>query len=220
MSQKIDWNKYDNTEEAGTGFPKVEPGVYLCKVVQVEDVEDKQYMKIFFDIDKGKYQKQFAEMAKAFGKYPNAGITYRSYKPSAYGFLKNFATAIEKSNAGYSFRATNGDFQSFVGKLFIGVFGEEEIPIPDDDGKPIVMTKLQTIRSTEAAANGEVKVPEGVKKLNETQLKEFQAALEESSIQTNDYTKSVIKERSEQPAKSDEFYETSKKLTAEEDLPF
>ena len=169
---KINWDLYDNTDEAGSSQPQIKKGFYVCKVIDFEDVEDKQYLKIKFDIVQGDFKDYFKKQFDQFKEWKNNGYFFRSYKPSAYSFLKNFVTALEKSNDGYNFKKTAGDFKDFIGKLFCGVFGEEEIPYADDNGNPIVMVKLQSVRSLEAMRDGKIAIPE-LKKLSDADLDKF-----------------------------------------------
>lgn len=207
---KIDWNLYDNTEESGGSILPLKKGIYVCRVLEVDDVEDKQYLKIKFDITQGDFKDYFKKANDAFKEWKNNGYFYRSYKPSAYSFLKNFVTALEKSNDGYSFKKTAGDFKEFVGKYFCGVFGEEEIPYADEQGNPIVTVKLQSVRSIEAMKEGKITIPE-LKKLSDDDLDKFS----DNNADVFKNEKIVVKKETEE-----EFYETSKKLASEKDLPF
>lgn len=214
MANKIDWDLYDNTEESGQGIAPLKKGIYVCKVLDFEDVEDKQYLKIKFDIAQGEFKDYFKKANDAFKEWKNNGYFYRSYKPSAYSFLKNFVTALEKSNDGYNFKKTQGDFREFVGKLFVGVFGEEEIPYADDQGNPIVTVKLQSVRSIEAMKEGKITIPE-LKKLSDEDLDKFS----DNNADVFKNSKEEVKKEIETDDK-EEFYESSKKLASEKDLPF
>lgn len=202
MSSKVNWDLFDDAVEAGSGVPQLEKGIYPCKVIQVQDVEDRQHLMILFDIVKGDHKGRFSDMNKQFKSWPSQGVLYRSYKPSAYPFLKNWVTALEKSNDGYSFRSTDGDFKSFENKYFVGVFAEEEIPFPDDAGKPIVTVKLQSTRSIEAYKANEIKVPTDVKRLSDSQKIVFD--------------KEVDKKADSSPVASEKKFTTP----SDEDLPF
>lgn len=177
MNNKIDWGLWDNTEEAGTQFPKLPVGPQVIKIVEVNDIVDRQLLVIKIDIETGDFKGHFTQQEKAFGEWPNQAIVYRSYKPEAYSFLKNFVGAVERSNEGYSFKKTNGDFQSFVGKKAVANFAEEEIPYADDNKNPIVVNKVREIRSTAALAEGKVKTITEVKPLKGDQIDEFKRNL-------------------------------------------
>ena len=36
-------------------FDNITPGQYICKITDVQDVDDKEYLKIWFDIVKGDF---------------------------------------------------------------------------------------------------------------------------------------------------------------------
>ena len=113
------------------------------------------------------------------------------------------------------------------------MFGEEEIPFADDNGLPIVIVKLQSIRSLEALQAGDVKIPNEIKKLSASQLDEFKKNVatdkviaerqeEKKPTQTESTTAqndAYLKNHSANNA-DDDFYETSKQLASEEDSPF
>ncbi len=167
MSNVIDWGLWDETDEAGS-FKKLPIGPQIIKVLDITDYVDKQYLKIKIDIDAGEFKGTFTEQEKAFKEYPSVGYIYKSYKPKAYPFLKAFITAIEKSNTGYDFKKSNGDFSTIINKKAVANFAEEEIPFVDDDtNEIIVVNKVREIRSTVALAAGEVKIITDIKKLTD-----------------------------------------------------
>lgn len=172
MSKKIDWNLWEDTDEVGS-FPQLDKGPQVVGIIGVEDIVEKQYLKIKIDIIEGEFKNMFRDQEKRFDEYPNQAIIYRSYKTSAYPFLKAFVTALEKSNDGYNFKNTGGDFTTFRGKKLVANFGYEEIPYADDNGNPKVVLKISEVRSTQALANGDVKVIEKVKRLNDYELELF-----------------------------------------------
>ena len=190
-----------NETEVSQGFTKLEPGIYLCRVLDFKDEEEKQYLRIKFDIVEGKFKDYFGQSEKQFGEWPRDGFEIRSYKDTAMPFFKGFITALEKSNAGYSFSRTY-DFATIRNKTFVGIFGEEEIPFPDDNGKPIVKVRLQKIASTDRLAQGEIKIPER-KVLSDDDREKLEKQL---------YTDKVVAERknAQQPTQ----------LAKEEDLPY
>lgn len=133
-------------------FEGLEPGIYGCQIKSVEDVIDKEYLLIEFDIVKGDYKDYYKKQFDSFGNW--SGKVYKSYKETASKFFSAFITAIEKSNANYVW---NWNEQSLVGKYFMGIFGEEEYINKDNELKTIV--KIQEVRSIDAFNKGELKVP-------------------------------------------------------------
>lgn len=200
---------YQEVDATGQGFAKIEPGIYICEILDPIDVEDKQLLKIKFDIVEGKYTNYYREQEKQFGEYPSDGYHYRSYKDNAMPFFKGFITAVEKSNANYSFEKTF-DFKTLKGKRFAGIFEYEEIPFLDDDGNPIVKCRLSKVASMQKLSQGELKFSTDIKRLTDDQRKNINGG----SIKTNTYTEDVIQQRlKEKEAKS-------AVKVSEADLPF
>lgn len=188
-----------NETEVSQGFQKLEKGIYLCRIISFENEEEKQYLKIKFDIAEGKFKDYFTQNEKNFGEWPRDGYEYRSYKETAMPFFKGFITALERSNQGYSFIKSGYDFKSINNKLFVGIFGEEEIPVTDDNGNIIVKVRLQKIASTDRLAAGDLKVPE-IKRLSDDECER---------LEKQSYTDKIVEQRQQ----------TQKKIT-EDDLPY
>ena len=182
---------YEGTE-ANTGFLEIEPGIYVCKILGVEDTEATQLLKIKFDIVDGKFKDYYQGKEKAFGSYPSDGFTYRSYKDTAMSFFKGFITAVEKSNANYNFKTAHYDFRSLVGKIFVAVVELEEIPFADDNGNPIVKCRLTKIHSKKHLEEGTLKFSKDVKKLSGKELTKFEEDSEKA-----EYTDKVVAGRTE-----------------------
>lgn len=143
---------FDQVQEA-TEFPKVEPGPQIVQILSVEDVLDKEYLKIEFDIAHGDLKGEFKRLQEQFGDWPAQGTTYRSYKQKALPFFKKFIVAVEKSNSGFKF---DFDEQKLVGKYFVANFGLEEY----DNGEEIKTSiKMQEARSIPAYKEGNIEAP-------------------------------------------------------------
>lgn len=212
---------YETVDVSGQGLLKLEPQISMCQIISYEDIENKQYLKIKYDIAEGVFKNFFANQAKQFGEWPNAGYIYRSYKETAMSFFKGFITALEKSNSGYDFKRSGYDFKTINGKKFVGVFGEEEIPYADENGKPIVQVKLQDVRSTEHLVRNDLKIPER-KVLSDDDMEKFEKQLYTDKVVAERQASTVADSTPATPTASenDAFYETSKQLASEEDLPF
>lgn len=164
--------KYDNYEqtEAFTGeFETLEPGGYVCKILQVK-VEDKDYgqlMRIGFDIAEGDkagfYKRLFDRKVESNPDAKWPGMFYQTIKQDDLRFFKGFITAIENSNQGFKW---NWDEKKLVGKLFGGVFGQEEYE--NTMGEIKLITKCRFIRSIDSIKKG-ITIPE-IKKLNNSTL--------------------------------------------------
>ncbi len=162
---------FNFSAEEVSRFDTLVPGLYVCCIVGVEDVESKEYLKVQFDIvrnENGKFANYFKDMYDKnsnFG-WPIAGTFYRSYKETAKGFFERFITVISKSNANFKW---NWDERTLEQKLFIGVFQEEEYINSNNEVKCSV--KLQEVRSVEAYKNGDIKFVEKRKEVKKPVVK-------------------------------------------------
>lgn len=114
-----------NVQEAGENT-QLPAGGYVCKITNVEDVVDKEYLLVEYDIAEGPfkdYYKKLEERANFWG-----GTMYKSYKEKALPMLKRFCSAVTKSNGGYIFDAgaQNADEKTLKDKLIGLVLVEEE----------------------------------------------------------------------------------------------
>lgn len=156
---------WDNIKENG-GFEKLSPGGYIVKILNVQDVPEKEYLKISFDIDdgekKGFFTKAYKEDKREDKKWPNAGSFIRSYKSSAESMFKGFINAVENSNGGYKY-----DFdESTLKNKKVGIVVAEE-EYQNQKGQVRVRTYVSAVRSVDTIKKGEFTVPE-LKKLNIT----------------------------------------------------
>lgn len=160
-------NNFDKIQESGS-FEKLPVGGYIIKILTVDDVPEKEYLKIFFDINEGEkkgfFQKAFEEDARAEKKWPNAGSFIRSYKEKALPMFKGFTNAIENSNKGYKW---NFDEKSLVNKTVGVVIGEEQYL--NQKGQVRTRTYVSAVRSVDTIKKGEFTVPE-LKKLDATKV--------------------------------------------------
>lgn len=144
----------ENVNEAQE-FTRLEPGGYICAIIQVQDKHDKEYLEICYDIMVGDNKNHFYGMYKQFGAWPNSGIIRRSYKQTALPFFKSFITAIEKSNQGFKFAYKE---QELVKKVFGAVLAEEEYE--NRNGEIKTRLYVAQVRSVDSIKNGDFKVPE------------------------------------------------------------
>lgn len=172
--------KYDDYEQSeavvpgGEALESLKPGGYICKILKVV-VEEKPYghlMRIGFDIAEGDYQSYFKAKHDYKLQYdPNAkwpGMYYQTIKEDQMKYFKGFMTSLEASNQGYKW---DWDEKKLTGKLFGGIFGEEEFQM--NDGTIGTSVKCMQIRSVGAIREGKFKVPE-LKKLNSSSPSTFQ----------------------------------------------
>ena len=174
--------KYEGYEqaEAFTGeFETLEPGGYVCKILKVQ-AEEKDYgtlLRIAFDIAEGEHEgyyrrrfdqkKQYDETAKWPGMY------YQAAKQDDLRYFKGFITSIEASNPGFKW---NWDEKKLAGKLFGGIFGEEEYE--KQNGEIGTIVKCRFARSVDSIREGKFKIPE---------IKRLQPSLNEPNYTTQDF---------------------------------
>lgn len=148
-----------NVQEAEQ-FTRVKPGGYICTITSVEDIPEKEYLKIEYDIAYGNCKGYYRKLYNERGFW--GASTIKSYKDSALPFFKGFITAVEKSNAGYHW---DSDESKLVGKNIGFVLCEEEYQTKNGD----VKTRLYvaSVHSVEKIQANDFKVPE-LKKLKGT----------------------------------------------------
>lgn len=156
--RKINW---DNVQEA-TGFDNPIPGAYIAVICGVEDVEDKEYLKIMWDFAEGEYKGNNRDTYDRAGFWPT--VLMRSYKAKALGFFKAFKTALESSNPGYRFDEDN--LNAMIGKRICVVLGDEEYR--GNDGTTKTRLYVHQTCSLQAYQKGDFKVPD-LKRMNGSQ---------------------------------------------------
>lgn len=163
-------NDWENIKES-SDFKRLEAGAYICAIKFVEDVPEKEYLKIYFDIvkgdNKGYFQKLYDSDTRKDKKWPIAGTLIRSYKESALSMFKGFITAVEKSNKGYKW-----DFnEKSLVKKYIGLIIADEEYLTQKGAKR-VRNYVASVRSLEAIEKGDFTIP-ALKELDESKLQEF-----------------------------------------------
>jgi len=146
-------------------FNNLGAGPQICRILKVEDVQEKEYIKMAIDIIEGEYKdnfrQQFDNSTFEPKKWSHTATLYRSYKPTAARFFAAFITALEKSNDGYKW---DWDESKFKNKKIVCNFGIEEYLSDDydDNGNQIVKQSLKIVevRSLEALANGDIETKE------------------------------------------------------------
>lgn len=162
---------WENIKE-NSGFAKLPVGGYVVKILNVQDVPEKEYLKISFDINEGEqkgfFAKAYKEDTRTDKKWPAAGSFIRSYKESAAPMFRGFTNAIENSNKGYHW---DFDEKSLVNKVVGIVVGEEEYL--NQKGQLRKRTYVSAVRSVETIKKGDFTVP-NVKKLDATKASSIQ----------------------------------------------
>jgi hypothetical protein len=140
-----------NVEEAKE-YVRLGAGGYICKITKAEDVPDREYLRIEYDIAQGDFKDYFKDLFEAKNFW--GGKLIKSYKVTALSFFKAFITAVEKSNAKFKF---DNDETKLVGKLVGLVLGEEGYIGNDGSSKSRLYVK--EVRSIDVIKNGEFEVP-------------------------------------------------------------
>lgn len=144
-------------------FSALPAGGYVCKILSIEDVAEKQYLQLVYDIAEGSEKGRYSD---EWGKeHPKAHTYYASYKDTAEKMFKGFITALEKSNnVALSEKVAKGlNEQELVGMLFGALIGYEEY-YDEERAEVKQRTKVRAIRSADVIRSGAYKVPD-LKKL-------------------------------------------------------
>lgn len=138
---------------SGGTFDDVKPGGYICRIMNVTDVPEREYLRVDLDIASGEYKNFYTDLAGKFGFW---GCTqYWSYKDKNLGFFKGNIRAVEESNPGFVFTP---DEQELRGKLVGAVFGEEEYMTSRGDLR--CNTKPRFVCSAQRIVDNDYKVPQ------------------------------------------------------------
>lgn len=194
----------ENVEER-KDFKSPTAGGYVFGVLAVEDVPEKEYIKISYDIVEGEFTKYYTNLVKE-GVMKSLPILYASYKDKALPIFKGTITAFEKSNKGFKWA---DDETKLKGKKFGGVLAEEEY---EKDGKVKTSLKISRVHSVEAIKSGDFEVPE-IKKL--AQLQSTASNPFDTPAKSGD-TENLFGEEST----SDGFMDIPDDAGDEEDFPF
>ena len=114
--KNTNWN-----DVSAVGTSRMLPaGGYVARILAVEDVESKEYLRFTYDIAEGEH-KGFFETDER----PYTHQFVRSYKDSAARFMKQFLDCVEGSNDGFDLSRWDNDEKALVGKL-VGIIVQRE----------------------------------------------------------------------------------------------
>lgn len=116
-----------NVQEAGE-IVRPEAGAYNCVITAVEDIAEKEYLKVTYDIAEGKYKGYYTELRENHPDWLWSGAYVKSYKQAALPMFKRFCSAVSKSNGNFVFDggAVNADEKTLIGKHIGLVFQDED----------------------------------------------------------------------------------------------
>lgn len=151
----------DEVQEAQE-FSRLPIGGYICGIVRAEDIPEKEYLRIEYDIAEGEFKNYYRQQSQRNPDWNWGGVLIRSYKDKALPFFKAFTTAVEKSNSGYKF---DSDEKKLARKMVGLVLGEEEYTKQSGDiGTRLYVASVHSVESIKA---GKFKVPE-LKRLSDS----------------------------------------------------
>lgn len=102
-----------NIQASDGNFKTLVPGTYVCKIVDAQLFEDKEYIRIEWDVAVG----EFADISK---DAPFARYDFMSYKSNSLGMLKHKLACLTESNVGFDAEEAfkRDDMAAFKGKVF------------------------------------------------------------------------------------------------------
>lgn len=117
MPKQVSWGNI-NASRDGEGGSRIPAGPYVCRITQMVDNMQKEYVEVIYDIAEGEYANQYAD---EWGKsHPFAHHFYLSYKSEkAQSMTKGRLEVIQESNPGFDpFAAWDGNrLDMFVGRI-------------------------------------------------------------------------------------------------------
>lgn len=179
---QINMAKYEEaTAYSGDDFPRMPAGGYVARIQAVrvngknsdgkpvDYVNDKQYVKLIYDIAEGEFAGRYSDDYWAGEDMDYGHCIYLSWKNE--GALKGNINSLDESNPGFdALAALQGDnWELFIGKLVGIVLAEEEYV--GNNGKVKTRFKLPSLRSAQAIRDGKFRVPE-LDKLPESERRE------------------------------------------------
>lgn len=186
---------FDTAKEFAS-FTPLDPGGYICKIVQVQETTSKNgnpMLKIGLDIAEGPHKGFYTEMFKndtrpdkKWGCVVNQLVYDSNGGNTTNRGFKTFITCVEKSNP--NFKTAWGDkfCDCFKGKLIGGAFGREQYL--GDDGKLHWSTKCRWFRSVDEIRAG-IPIPDD--KLYEGSMPQSAAVGAPPAFDPNDYEEVV-----------------------------
>ena len=143
---------WDDVKPVEGGFQRLTAGGHVCEIVEVKATKSrsgKDMLVIAFDIKGGEFDGYFMNMFSRIVSYnggkatwPNDGLYRQLTDSESLGRFKAMLMNIEKSNDGYKW---DWNEQSLKGKIFGGLFREEEYEGHDKNGNPAIKTSIQCI---------------------------------------------------------------------------
>lgn len=150
---------YKNAEaREGGDYQKLPAGGYVVRILQVTNIESKQYLDLVFDIAEGEYKGFYVDEWGA--KHPYAHHIVLSYKDTALGMFKARLRAIDESNnTGFEAAAETGlQEQALTGKIVGVLIGYEEYV--SNQGEIRQRTDVRRVVPVSVIRSGDFKIPD------------------------------------------------------------
>lgn len=132
------------------------PGGYVCRITDVEDVADKEYLWVVYDVAEGEHAGAYANMA------PSDAWKHRftrSYKDSAEGMFRAFLARLEESNRSFKVAewTASCDERALVG-LEVGLLFQTEL-YTSNKGDDKERTVVAGVVAAQDVRNGDFRLP-------------------------------------------------------------
>lgn len=150
--RSINWNNV--IAQSDGEFQRLPAGPYVCRIVAMQDVPDREYVSMVYDIAEGKHMGYYSDN---WGQtHPNAHRVVLSYKERALGMLKGRLDAIAMSNPGFDpFAAWDaGRLDMFTNRIVGLNLREEEY---EWDGETKVRMSAFQVVDAARVRSGEIK---------------------------------------------------------------
>lgn len=159
-----------NVKEAGESA-RISAGAYICTITAVEDVPDKEYLRVSYDIAEGEFKGYYGELRANHPDWAWVGTYVKSYKERALPMFKRFCSAVSKSNQNFVFDGgtVNSDEKTLIGKK-LGIILQEEEYYRNDGEKG---TRLIVSREFPADQIASQRVPAPKKLKDDTTMSGF-----------------------------------------------
>jgi hypothetical protein len=141
-------------EVTSTGESKMLPaGGYVADIIDVEDVESKEYLRFTYEIAEGEH--------KGFFKDEDRVYTHqftRSYKGKAMGFMRRFLDCVEASNDDFKLEGWDNDPADLIGKK-VGIIVQRE-DYTNQSGEDRARMNVEGFASVADIRAGRFKLPD------------------------------------------------------------
>lgn len=158
--------KNTNWKEVNESGGQPTKGGYICKIIAIDDDEDREFLKIYLDIAQGEFAGHYQDLYDRYGFYGLTAI--RSYKETAKGLFKKFLSALEKSNQGFVADAFNNDPQTLL-NLQIGAVLQLRRYTKPSNGLDGTQLRVADVCAVGDIYAGNFKVPDDIDERNKVQ---------------------------------------------------